>query len=181
MTTAEDTYNSYQNTIRNYEGVSSAIVEGDTEKIKAALENLVNNFQYAGSASVDALKKQVEEAQTQYDLLLEAQKKSDSDVTDEMISSAQNLLERAKDEYSKAEDLAEESGRQVGEKYGDNAIEAIEKDEPTYYATGKKSTKKVKEGAESIDLSESGRWSALGFIKGIISKYSDAYAAGAGL
>ena len=98
-----------------------------------------------------------------------------------MISAAQDRLARAKEQYSKGEALAEESGRQVGEKYGDNAIEAIERDEPTYFATGKKSTKKVKEGAESVDLGESGRWSALGFIKGIISKYSDAYDAGAGL
>ncbi len=181
VTTADDTYNSYQNTIKNYEGVSSAIVEGDAAKISASLDNLTNNFQYAGNASVDALKKQVEDAQTQYDLLLEAQKNNDSSVTNEMVTAAQDRLERAKEEYSKAEDLAEESGRQVGEKYGENEIEGIESKEPTYYATGKKSTKKVKEGAESISLRESGIWSALGFIKGIISKYGDAYDAGAGL
>ena len=39
-----DALSKYNSTIKNYEGVSSAIIEGDTDKINQALERGMENF-----------------------------------------------------------------------------------------------------------------------------------------
>ena len=59
MDVAKRTYEDYQATIKNYEGLSSAIISSDTAKISQALLNMQYDFKTAETSTRDSLKRQV--------------------------------------------------------------------------------------------------------------------------
>ena len=58
---AESAYVGYNSTIQNYEGLSAAIISGDTEKIRVALENSQTNFITAEVGTRETLQRQVDD------------------------------------------------------------------------------------------------------------------------
>lgn len=98
---AEQQYIEYQSTIKNYEGLSSAIISGDSEKIKTALSQMVNDFITAETGTKESLEQQVVDMQTNYESLKKAVESGSEIVTQEMVDEAAAMVQAAKDELDK--------------------------------------------------------------------------------
>jgi phage-related minor tail protein len=103
---AEQQYIEYQSTIKNYEGLSSAIISGDSEKIKTALSQMVNDFITAETGTKESLEQQVVDMQTNYESLKKAVESGSEIVTQEMVDEAAAMVKAAKDELDKLPDEA---------------------------------------------------------------------------
>ena len=98
---AEDQYIEYQSTIQNYEGLSSAIISGDAEKIKVALAQMVNDFITAETGSKEALEQQVADMEENYNHLKSAVESGSTIVTQQMVDEAGAMVKAAKAELDK--------------------------------------------------------------------------------
>lgn len=101
---AQNTYDGYISTIQNYEGLSSAIISGDTNKINAALTDMTYNFQTAESATKDSLEQQVKNYEANLQSLETAIKNGTPSVTEDMVQQAKTMVKKAKAELDKAPD-----------------------------------------------------------------------------
>lgn len=109
MDTAKNTYEDYQQTIANYEGLSSAIISGDSEKISEALTNLEYDFQTAETATRETLEQQVTDYEENLANLEQAIKDGTPGVTQEMVDQASAMVDAAKEELDKLPDEASSS------------------------------------------------------------------------
>ena len=98
---AEKQYTEYENTIKNYEGLSSAIISGDSAKIQEALSQLVNDFKTAGTSTRAELEQQVTDMETNYQNLKKAVESGSEIVTQEMVDDAAAMVHAAKGELEK--------------------------------------------------------------------------------
>lgn len=108
MDVAKRTYEDYQATIKNYEGLSSAIISGDTTKISQALLNMEYDFQTAETSTRDSLKRQVSNYEENLALLKQAIEDGTPGVTQEMVDQAESMVKAAKEELNKLPTEAEE-------------------------------------------------------------------------
>lgn len=108
MDVAKRTYEDYQATIKNYEGLSSAIISGDTTKISQALLNMQYDFQTAETSTRDSLRRQVTNYEENLALLKQAIEDGTPGVTQEMVDQAEAMVEAAKEELNKLPSEAEE-------------------------------------------------------------------------
>ena len=104
MNDATDTYEGYMSTIQNYEGLSSAIISGDAEKISESLDNMINDFKTAETATKETLEQQVEDYETNYEALRTAIQNGTPGVTQDMVDQAKSMVDKAKAELDKAPD-----------------------------------------------------------------------------
>ena len=104
MNDATDTYEGYMSTIQNYEGLSSAIISGDAEKISESLDNMIYDFKTAETATKDTLEQQVEDYETNYEALRTAIQNGTPGVTQDMVDQAKSMVDKAKAELDKAPD-----------------------------------------------------------------------------
>lgn len=111
---AEQTYLGYQNTIKNYEGLSSAIISGDTAKISEALLNMEYSFQTAENSTKKSLENQVKNYEENLEALKQAIQDGTPGVTQEMVDQAESMVKAAKAELDKLPDEAEEAGANGG-------------------------------------------------------------------
>lgn len=109
MENAKTTYEGFQTTIKNYEGLSSAIISGDADKISTALTNLEYNFQTAETSTRESLEKQVTDYEENLANLETAIKNGTPAVTDEMVAQAKSMVKAAKSELDKLPAEAEEA------------------------------------------------------------------------
>ena len=107
---AEQNYVNYNATIENYEGLASAIISGDADKIHTALENQLNDFITAETGTEDSLQRQVNTMRDNYNELLKAVESGSSDVTKEMVDDAQKMVVSANNELEKFKAKANKSG-----------------------------------------------------------------------
>lgn len=114
---AEDQYIEYQTTIKNYEGLSSAIISGDAEKIKIALSQMVNDFITAETGSKEALEQQVADMEANYNDLKKAVESGSSIVTKEMVDEAAAMVKAAKAELDKLPDEASSAANKAASNY----------------------------------------------------------------
>ena len=98
---AGNQYDQYNATIKNYEGLSSAIISGDTTKISTALTEMTYNFQTAETSCKESLEKQVTDYEENLADLEEAIKQGTPGVTQEMVNQAQSMVNAAKSELAK--------------------------------------------------------------------------------
>ena len=91
MREADSTYTAYQATIKNYEGLSSAIISGDTEKINEALLNMQNDFVTAEIGTKESLENQVRNMENNYEELKKAIDSGSTVVTKEMVDDAKSI------------------------------------------------------------------------------------------
>ena len=101
MENAKTTYEEYQATIKNYEGLSSAIISGDTDKISQALLEMEYDFQTAETSTKESLERQVSNYETNLEALKQAIEDGTPGVTQEMVDQAQSMVDAAKDELDK--------------------------------------------------------------------------------
>ena len=112
-------YLEYQNTIKNYESVSAAIISGDSQKINDSLTLLTHNFQSAENATKESLEQQVKNAEESLANLQLALKMGTPGVTQEMVNSAQEFVRLSKDELKKLETAGTEIGTNTGKNTAD--------------------------------------------------------------
>lgn len=98
---AQDVYLGYVNTIKNYEGVTSAIAEGDTKKINDALNRMVNNFITAENGTKESLEQQVADMKDNYNSLKTAVDEGAPGVTQTMVDNAKSMVDSAVSELDK--------------------------------------------------------------------------------
>lgn len=114
---AKSTYEGYQATIKNYEGLSSAIISGDADKINTAMDNMVYNFQTAETATKETLEKQVKDYENNLELIEQAIKDGTPGVSEETRKQAEEMVKKAKDELAKAPAEAKKYGNETGSGY----------------------------------------------------------------
>lgn len=151
-------------TIQNYQGLSSAIIEGDTSKIEQSLDDMTWGFQHAETASVESMMRQVQRAREEYENLKTAVKNGDTSVTNEMISEAYNRLSKCDIEYKKFVKMAAERAQESGQGYADNLDSELSK------TPGKvKNQMSVVQREMRIDTSGEGNYTASMYTSGLTS------------
>ena len=110
MDAAEKSYVSYISAIKNYEGLSSAIISGEAEKISEALANINNDFITAETGTKQSLEKQVKSLKENYEAMKQAVADGSAVVTEEMVKEAELMVTKAVNELDKFEEKAKTSG-----------------------------------------------------------------------
>lgn len=116
---AQGVYLGYQNTIATYEGVSAAIIEGDSAKINEALLLMTNGFITAENSTRESLEAQVKAAQNNLALLQQALKDGEPGITQQMVDNAQKMVERSVVELDKLAPQASVEGAEGGQAFAD--------------------------------------------------------------
>lgn len=114
---AEDTWVGYNATIQNYEGLSAAIISGDTKKINKAVGNMTNNFVTAEQGNERILKQQVKDMKKHYSDLKAAVENGTPGVTQKMVDGAKQMVTKAEKELKKSEKKAKKSGQKTTKEY----------------------------------------------------------------
>ena len=117
MTDAEQAYLGYQNTIKNYEGLSAAIISGDSEKISDALLDMEYNFQTAETSTKKSLENQLHNYEDNLEALKKAIQDGTPGVTQEMVDQAESMVKAAKEELDKLPDEAKTAGVNSGDAF----------------------------------------------------------------
>lgn len=103
---SESAYVGYVSTIENYEGLSSAIISKDAGKIKTAMENIKASFITAETGTKETLEKQVKNMESHYEQLKQAVANGTPGVTQEMVTQAEQMVTRSKEELKKQSEMA---------------------------------------------------------------------------
>lgn len=171
---AENAWIGYNSTIQNYEGLAEAIISGDTEKINAAMQNMVNNFITAETGNRESLERQVDNYRSNLDALEKAIKNGTPNVTKEMVDQAKAMVEAAEKELDKLPPEAEKIAEDAGSDYA----KGIESKKSDAKKSGENVAGEAKKGAESVKADKSGENFGQGFIDGLASMASNAWTAG---
>lgn len=179
MREAESTYIGYIGTIQNYEGLSAAIISGDTKKINEALMNMQNDFITAEIGTKESLQNQVRNMQANYEALKQAIESNTPGVTQEMVDQAAEMVKKAEDELEKYVPGASEIGKTGGEAFAEDFAATKGQAENAGKEVGQATDSGAKSGASG--LGNTGHAQALLFVNGIKLENSQAYTAGEGL
>lgn len=95
---ANENYITAQTTIQNYEGLSSAIISQDSEKIQAELDNLTTGFLTYEGSTRESLEKQVENYQQYYEDVKAAMDAGNPVITQDMVDAAKEMVDKAQTE-----------------------------------------------------------------------------------
>lgn len=92
---AESAMVGYNETIANYEGISSAIITGDANEISMALLKIEQGFVTAEVATRESLENQKEDIEEQYEEMIKALEAGVPGVTQEMVDQLKSLSDQA--------------------------------------------------------------------------------------
>ena len=162
---AESAYVGYNTTIQNYEGLSSAIISGDSTKIQNALLNMQNNFITAENGTKQSLENQVKNLETNYENMKQAIANNTPGVTAEMVTQAGQMVEKAKAELDKLPPEASESGKKSGKAAADGLGSTAGDNE----TAGKNVAESQKKGLGSSDTKGTGSKKGTEFKEGLDS------------
>lgn len=163
---SEETYLGYISTIENYEGVTAAIVSGDTEKITTSLTKLEKGFITAENGTKAALEAQTYNYKVELDNLKKAIKNKTPGVTQEQVDQMEKLVELSEAELKKFAPKAEKQGEKGGEGFG----EGIENEKETVKKDAEKVAEKAEEGLKEADAESTGEDLIEGFSEGMENK-----------
>ena len=124
LSDAESAYVGYTSTIQNYEGLSAAIISGDTEKIRIALENSQTNFISAETGTRETLERQLQNFRDNYNLMKEAVEQGMPNVTQAQVDAAKELVDKAEAELDKLPGQAKKSGEKTGNAHAEGVKSA---------------------------------------------------------
>lgn len=124
-TEASDTYLGYVNTIRNHEGVASAVISGDADQIEDALTLMEHNFVHAEGATRESLQNQVTNLKQTYADMQQAVKDGAPGVTQEAVDEMGLMVEKADAELQKFDDLALQRAKESGESYASGIRDSV--------------------------------------------------------
>jgi len=117
---AEKAWQDYNTVIQNYEGLGSAIVSGDVNKINDALLALQNGFITAENSNRESLEEQVKNYEKNLSDLQHAIQTGTPYVTQDMVDQAQSMVDAAKAELDKLAPQAAESAKTGANEFNDN-------------------------------------------------------------
>lgn len=100
---SEGAYVGYIATIKNYEGLSAAIISGDEKAIKESMDNIQNNFITAQTGTKKTLDKQLADAKKTYAELKKAADAGMANVTKEVLDNAAEMVVKTGTELKKFE------------------------------------------------------------------------------
>lgn len=175
---AQTVYSGYMSTIKNYEGVASAVVSKDSAKISEELKKLENKFLTHDTATRDMLEGQVEAYKSNLESIEYQIKHHAPGFTEEMRSSAEQMVKAAEQELAKLPPEAEKDMVSAGQK----AARGLDSTK----GESKKAAANVKNYALA-EVNASGEFQTAGstaggrFSSGITSQKGAAQSAGAGL
>lgn len=175
---AREAYVGYNNTIQNYEGLSSAIISGDAAKINEAMLNMSFNFKTAENSDRESLEQQVRDMETNYQNMQRAIQNNAPGVTQEMVNQSKTMVDQSKIELQKLEGDATQAGQQAGLNYASglgsqtgtaewNAAVVAGSADNAIHSTG--------------DFGGAGSSAGGSYAWGVASKQGDARSAGQGL
>lgn len=104
---AETAYAGYNNTISTYEGLSSAIISNDQQKIADAVLMAANSFQTAENSTKESLERQVQNFQQQYQELQAAVDSGAPKMVQSQADNMKRLVELSKEELDKLPGVTE--------------------------------------------------------------------------
>ena len=110
--------NKANNEITKYSDLRTAALEGNIGAMQRYAAEYFYNMLTAGNATVEELDSQYNDFSQMVDNLVEAQKKGDESVTDEMINTYTMLRNISHDELTEAQRMANEQGVAAAEKFG---------------------------------------------------------------
>lgn len=172
--TAKQNYIDYNTTIQNYEGLQSAILSGESEKIQSALNDIQQSFITSQSGTKDILEKQVKDYEDKYYAMKAAVDNGLPGVTQAEVDGMANMVELAKEELRKLEPEASEAGKDAIISYGEGMTAESETVQNAAELIGKDTVGGIKEGATDSRLvgEETSKNYAIGVekIKGDVKK-----------
>lgn len=112
---AQETYLGYVTTIKNYEGVTSAMATGDINKINDAVSNMTSGLVTAENATLETLVQQKKNFSKYYENLKKELKEGTPGVSQEMVNTAKSMVDKADKELTKLKN----SGQYAGEALSD--------------------------------------------------------------
>ena len=173
---AEKAYTGYMTTIKNYEGLSSAIIAGDADKIGEALLDMQYDFQTAETGTKASLKKQTQNFQQLYKDLKKAVQSGAPGVTQAQVDEAKHMVEKSKAELDKLEPEAKEAGEKSGKAHAEGLKSTQNENEKTGKQVGKSSVKGVKDGSKEAE--PAGAATGKKYAQGVSSQAKSANQAG---
>lgn len=115
LQTAENTYVGYNTTIKNYEGLSAAIISGDSKKIGDAISKMKNNFITAETGTQSSLQRQTSNLKTNLDQMKQAVADGSPYVTQAMVTEMEKLVKQSEKELKKLEPMTREEEKKASE------------------------------------------------------------------
>ena len=178
---AQKQYLEYLNTIKSYEGVTSAIASKDTSAIAEATNMMTNHFVYAENATKAMLEQQLKDSQQSLNDIRSAYENGAPGITQAMVDNAQQLVVRSQAELNKltpevkkeveaSTEAVKEQKEPFKSAMGDTLAsgrQEFDVHKPDYKEGGKGLAQEAKKGAESIDMGETGGNIVLGMLKGM--------------
>ena len=160
---SNETYLGYVNTIQNYEGVSAAIVSGDTDAITMSLLKLEKGFIKAENGTRTSLQNQTNNYKTELENLKNAIKNKTPGVTQEQVDQMQKLVNESEAELQKFVPKAEKIAL---ESFG-VFTNAAEETKTSAEKAGETVGKAAETGLRSTHPATEGKNFTQGFAKGI--------------
>lgn len=164
----KDAYLGYISTIENYEGVSSSVISGDTDKINDSLLLLEHGFISAKNGTKDILEEQTRNYEVELENLEQAIKDGVPGVTQEQVDQMQELVDRSKAELDKFTPKAIAAGNMSMLEY----VQTIKNNKIAAYDATSEVASEAEKGAKNIEPDLLGKWFCAGFADGI---YADAW------
>ena len=165
---AEKAWIGYNTTIANYEGLSAAIISGDTEKIKVAMTNMQNDFITAENGNRESLERQVKNYEANLKNLEQAIEKGTPGVTQEMVTQAKSMVDAANKELDKLPPEAEKTGEEASTDFAEGVGSAKADAKKAAEELADEAVKGAKsENGEKGGANTSGQNFTKGFIAGI--------------
>lgn len=172
LSDAEQAWIDYNTVIQNYEGLSAAIIGGDSAKIQEALNALQNGFKTAENSNRESLEQQVKNYEENLSNLQHAIETGTPYVTQEMVDQAQSMVDAAKLELDKLAPEASESGETAGEDFSEGVGSQEGNAKKQGNAVGTAADTGLDEG--SANSGKTGEKAGDNFAKGVGSKETDA-------
>ena len=117
---ARETYENYETTIANYEGMSAAVIAGDTTAIGKSLAMYRQDFKTTETATAESLKKQYDTLNREYKNMETAVKNGDKSITQTDLAEKKYWRDQALKEYSKATQDARDGAKKTVDGYSQN-------------------------------------------------------------
>lgn len=173
---AKTTYEGYQTTIKNYEGLSAAIISGDVSKISDELTKLKYDFVTAETGTRETLERQVTNLESNLDSMKKALSDNMPGVTQEYVDELANMVDQAKEELEKLPPEANESAKKTGQEHAEGVKSTTEENKEAGKEIGKSTVEGAKEGAS--DSKKEGKSTGSDYAKGVTNASGDAQKAG---
>lgn len=173
---SESAYVGYNATIQNYEGLSAAVIDGDTKKINTSLQNMQANFVTAETGTKASLEKQVKNMQDNYKALKSAIDSNTPGVTKKQVKQAKQMVDAAEKELAKLTPKAKAKGKASGDAHAKGVENTKGKNEKAGKSTGKAAVDGAEHGGAG--MKKKGEKAGGEFGEGIAKKNKNAEAKG---